>query len=176
MKSKVTPRTPGTNQAPTFPLRPASDDDPTILNLTYSVEYNNNLPPPHKLHDAGTSSPRYYFPFYSPIYLHNPQSKPLTPSPGLQQHLQPRLNIHHLPPPLLLPLPPPSPTDSSPRPRLYAPPRPLSPLTPFSRAGLRELRCAGRGPQSVPREHVLPQLRDPGPGGSVDDLWDFVGE
>ena len=30
----MTPQTPGTNQAPTFPLRPASDDDPTILNLT----------------------------------------------------------------------------------------------------------------------------------------------
>lgn len=93
-------------------------------------------------------SPPSPHPLKSPILTHNP-------------HRQ------HRPPP---------PPHTHPRPRHLPPRAPRLHLRHRRRPRKRILRPLRRSPLPLPRKHLLPELRDQGPGGSVADLWDPVRE
>ena len=110
--------------------------------------------PPIPLHTIQTPA----FPFNpSPSAPSSPPNHHLTHTPtGLQQHIQPGLltpNIHQH-----RKLSPPPTAHPRPRSSLHPPTRRLAARTPLPRTRLRELRCAGRGAESVPGEHILSQL------------------
>lgn len=91
------------------------------------------------------------------------------PLPSPSQIPNPNHNPHrqHRPPP------PPHP---HPRPRHLPPRAPRLHLRHRRRPRKRILRLLRRSPLALPRKHLLPELRDQGPGGPVADLWDPVRE
>jgi hypothetical protein len=101
----------------------------------------------------------------------DPSPTPPLPSPHPLKILNPRLthNPHRQ---YRLP-PPPHP---HPRPRPLPPSSPRLHLRHRRRPRKRVLRPLRRSPLALPRKHLLPELRDQGPGGPVADLWDPVRE
>lgn len=143
---------------------PAStdDDNPTILSTT---PLNTTITTSEKPQRTAIMPVR---PALLPLFsMFMPFSLPITNnSPGVQQHLQRRVRSS-----IDWQLPSPPSAYQSPRPRLHPPPRSLSPSPSLPRPRLRVLRCPRRDPQLVPRQHLLPQLRDPGTCGPLVDIW-----